>query len=419
MDPPIVHVVGAGLAGLAAAVRLAKSPFAIIIHEAAPAAGGRCRSFFDATTNATIDNGNHLLLSGNRAALAYLDAIGARGEFTGPGRCEIAFADMASNERWTIRVNEGPLPWWLLVDGRRPPGARIRDAFGALRLLWASPRAKVSDGMTCSGPLFDRLLRPFLLAALNAEPKDASASLAAATIRETLARGGRACHPLIAANGLSRAFVDPAVRLLLKRGAQIRFERRLRAIEFSGDRIASLEFEHDSRTIGDEDVVILATPAHVASTLVPGLTTPQQTKSILNGHFVIAPPPGTPPIIGIVNGMAQWVFAFPDRLSVTVSDADRFMDAPRERLAADLWRDVAALTGLADSLPSWRIIKERRATFAALPEEAERRPPTVTAWRNLILAGDYVRTGLPATIEGAVRSGDAAAAAALAHLQAR
>jgi len=419
MERPTVHIIGAGLAGLAAAVKLSRAPCAIVMHEASPVAGGRCRSFFDPTMGATIDNGNHLLLSGNHAALAYVAAIGARSELAGPGRCEIAFADMASGERWTLRVNEGRLPWWLLSKDRRPPRTRMADAFGALGLFWASPNAKVSDAMACSGPFYERLWRPVLLAALNAEPTDAAATLAAATIRETLARGGRACHPLIAANGLSRAFIDPAIKLLAKRGAQIRYERRLRAIEYSGDRVAGLEFEHDSLTIDETDSVILATPSHVAATLVPQLATPQQTRSILNGHFVVAPPPGTPPIIGVVNGMAQWIFAFPDRLSVTVSDAGRFMEAPRERLAADLWRDVAALTGLADALPAWRIIKERRATFAALPEEAGRRPPTATAWRNLVLAGDYVRTGLPATIEGAVRSGDAAAKATLARLEGR
>jgi squalene-associated FAD-dependent desaturase len=402
MKRPVVHIVGAGLAGLSAAVRLSENGAAIVLHEAARQAGGRCRSFFDETINATIDNGNHLLLSGNRAALAYLDAIGARDELTGPGRCEIAFADMATNERWTIRVNEGPLPWWLLVEERRTPGVRIFDYLGALRLLWAPKRAKLADVIACSGRLYERLWRPFFLAALNMEPKDASAALAAATLRETLAKGGRACHPLVAAHGLSRAFVDPALRLLQKRGAQVRFERRLRGIEFAADRAASLEFEHDSIALEDGDIAILATPAHVAATLVPDLATPQKTSAILNGHFNIAPPPGTPPIVGVVNGAVEWIFAYPDRISTTVS----------EKLAADLWRDIAALTNLPDSLPSWRIIKEKRATFAATPEEAARRPPTTTRWRNLLLAGDYVNTGLPATIEGAIRSGEAAAALA-------
>ena len=97
----------------------------------------------------------------------------------------------------------------------------------------------------------------------------------------------------------------------------------------------------------------------------------------------------------------------------TVSDANSLMDAPREQLAADLWREVAGLTGLSDDLPSWRIIKERRATFAATPEEDARRPVSQTKWANLLLAGDYVQNGLPATIEGAIRSGEAAARLAL------
>jgi len=112
----------------------------------------------------------------------------------------------------------------------------------------------------------------------------------------------------------------------------------------------------------------------------------------------------------------QWLFAYPDRLSVTVSDAGALIDMPREKLAADLWREVAGLTGLSDELPSWRIIKERRATFAATPEQEALRPPSQTQWSNLLLAGDYVRTGLPATIEGAIRSGDTAARIAMERI---
>ncbi len=222
----------------------------------------------------------------------------------------------------------------------------------------------------------------------------------------------------MAANGLSRAFVDPALRFLQKRGAQTRFERRLRGIDFSSDRAANLEFEHDAVALDEGDLVILATPAHIAATLTPDLSTPQQTSAIVNGHFNVTPPPGTPKIIGVVNGTVEWVFAYPDRISTTISGADRLIEAPREKLAADIWREVAALTNLPDALPSWRIIKEKRATFLATPEEATRRPKTATGWANLLLAGDYVDTGLPATIEGAIRSGEAAATLAREKIEA-
>ncbi len=85
------------------------------------------------------------------------------------------------------------------------------------------------------------------------------------------------------------------------------------------------------------------------------------------------------------------------------------IEAPRELLAQKIWADVAKLTGLGEELPPWQIVKERRATFAALPQENAKRPGAQTRWRNLFLAGDWTATGLPATIEGAIRSGNRAA----------
>jgi hydroxysqualene dehydroxylase len=147
----------------------------------------------------------------------------------------------------------------------------------------------------------------------------------------------------------------------------------------------------------------------VAATLVPGLMTPGEFRAIVNAHFRIDPPPGLPAIMGIVNGTIEWLFAFAHRLSVTISCADRLLDVPREPLAHTIWQEVADVADLPRALPPWQIVRERRATFAATPAEDARRPGAVTAWRNLFLAGDWTRTGLPATIEGAVRSGNRAA----------
>jgi uncharacterized protein with NAD-binding domain and iron-sulfur cluster len=109
--------------------------------------------------------------------------------------------------------------------------------------------------------------------------------------------------------------------------------------------------------------------------------------------------------------MSEWLFAYHDRLSVTISSADQLMDQPRHELAETMWREIALLTGLpAAPLPRWQIVRERRATFAATPAEAARRPPARSRYVNLVLAGDWTETGLPATIEGSVRSGFGAAA---------
>ncbi len=140
-----IHVIGAGLAGLAAALRLAPHGREIFIHEAAPQAGGRCRSYFDATLGMVIDNGNHLLLSGNHAAQAFLREIGAEDRLVGPETADFAFIDFANGARWRLRPNDGPIPWWVLSSQRRVPDTRIRDYFAPLALLKAAKGTPIAS----------------------------------------------------------------------------------------------------------------------------------------------------------------------------------------------------------------------------------------------------------------------------------
>jgi squalene-associated FAD-dependent desaturase len=404
-----VHIVGAGLAGLSAAVSLAGRGARVAVHELARHAGGRCRSYFEPALGLTIDNGNHLLLSGNQAALALLETIGSADMLIGPEEAEFPFADLASGARWLVRPNRGPLPWWIFSDARRVPGTRAADYIALGRLLLPAGSRRLDQVMPCSGRLYERLLRPVFLAALNSDPPGASAALAGAVVRETLAKGGSACRPLVARDGLGAAFVDPALAYLKRRGAEVRFDHPLRALDLADDRVRALDFGEDKIDLGEGDAVILAVPGWVAPLLIKELPAPKTYNTILNVHFKIPPPPGFPRILGVLNATIEWLFAFPDRMSVTVSAADRFLEAEREPLARDIWREVAALTGLGGELPPWQIVKERKATFAALPDENARRPGPSTRWRNLVLAGDWTATGLPATIEGAIRSGHRAA----------
>ncbi len=278
-----------------------------------------------------------------------------------------------------------------------------------LRLLRAAPGATIGDVIDCKGPLYDRLIGPLLLAALNTEPPPSSATLAAAVIRETLVAGGRSYRPLFARDGLSAAFVEPALRFIEANGGAVIFGQRLRALTFEADRVTALDFGDESVALSPGDAVVLAVPPVVAASLIPDLTTPSEFRAIVNAHFRIVPPAGLPPMTGIINGTAEWLFAFPDRLSVTISSADRLLDTPRVQLAALIWREVAAVAGIAAPLPPWQIVRERRATFAALPGEDAKRPGPQTRWSNLLLAGDWTATGLPATIEGSIRSGNRAA----------
>ena len=408
-----IHVVGAGLAGLAAATRLAAGGHDIVLYEASPQAGGRCRSYFDSELGCRIDNGNHLLLSGNHAALAYLARIGAVATLDGPPVPLFDFCDLASGERWTVAPGPGRLPWWIFDQRRRVPGTGALDYLRTVSLARAGADHTVPDCLAVDSVLFRRLWQPLAVAALNTEIETASAALLWRVMVESFGAGGAALRPLVPRDGLSESFIDPALAFLARHGASIRFGTRLRAVTLAEDRVASLDFDGGPVALGAEDRVILAVTAPIATRLLPGITAPSEFRAIVNAHYRVDAPAGKPLFIGVVGGTAEWVFRKTGILSVTVSAADRLVDEPAERLAALLWRDVAQAYQLGDrALPPWRIVKEKRATFAATPAELRRRPPAVTQWPNLFLAGDWTATGLPATIEGAIRSGETAAAKA-------
>jgi len=408
-DPGTIHIVGAGLAGLAAAVQLAPSRRPVVIHEATAQAGGRCRSYYDQATGMTIDNGTHLVLSGNTSVLSFLETVGSESGLQGPAEAEFSFADLATQERWTLRIGEGRIPWWIFDKARRVPQTGLADYLPLARLLYMSADRRLEEVMECAGPVYERMLAPLLLAALNIEPRRASSQLAATLIRETLGQGGKACRPLLAQGGLGKVFVTPAVDYLQSHGIQIRFEDELQGIRFLGKRAVQLEFTSGVTPLGRHDAVILALPPHAAKKLVPSLPAPTQFRGIVNAHFRIDPPTAMPAMLGVINGTSEWIFGLEGRIAVTISDAERLFDEPRPALAERLWKEIVALTGLPPALPPWQIVRERRATFAATPEQNALRPPAETAWHNFFLAGDWTATGLPATLEGAVRSGFRAA----------
>jgi phytoene dehydrogenase-like protein len=209
-----VHVVGAGLAGLSAAVTLASRGVSVVLSDAAKQAGGRCRSYHDAMLDMVIDNGNHLVLSGNQAVGRYLRAIGAEDRLSGPSRAEFPFFDLATGRTWTLRPNDGPIPWWTLAAGRRVPGTRLGDYLAVATLMRRHPGRRIDEVLPCHGLLWEKFLRPVLVSALNTAPEEGSADLAGAVMRETFAKGGSRIRPRVATPNLAAAFVEPALRRL-------------------------------------------------------------------------------------------------------------------------------------------------------------------------------------------------------------
>lgn len=416
-----VHIIGGGLAGLSAAVELAPQA-QVTIYEAGPVCGGRARSFYDRNLETTIDNGNHLLLSGNAYSFRYLDLIGARGTLKGPGKPIFPWYDLEDSLGWCLRLSKGKIPFWLLNHRARVPGMTLKEVFILTRLMKAGPEKTVAECLD-GGEFTRRLLAPFAISALNTDIESGSAALLGNIIKKTLAQGGQACCPWTAKNGLSETFVTPALSYLEKFHCQVLLGDRVVSLNGENGRLVSFTTTDGVVTLDPEDSVILAVPAPVAGSLLPDLVVPTMFESIANAHYrlpytlKLKGSVGEAGFVGLVGGMSEWLFIHDDVLSVTVSAANRYTDYSNEAMLDVIWEEITqALNTVIEGVlplttPASRLIREKRATFAATPEQNKRRPGASTAYANLSLAGDWTDTGLPSTIEGAIQSGLAAVGA--------
>ena len=416
-----VHVIGAGLAGISAAMHARALGAEVIVHEQTGHAGGRARSFMDAKLGCEIDNGNHLMLSGNASVLKLCALLGSSDELARPDAARFDFYELDSGLRWALELDDGPLPLWLFDAARRVPGTSVPDYLKGLKLLFAG-NASVDRLFNDGGSLWRRFWEPFAVGVLNTEPDEAAARLLLPVIRETLARGGRFSTPMVARRGLSHVFAHPFEKAAARDGKlDVRLSHGLNGLEVSAGRADVLKFDDGDIVLDDDSKVILAVSPWAARALMPALMTPGRFSPIVNVHFRLEAgrmPREAPLLRGVLGGVSQWVFRREDVASVTISAAHGLVNAEAAEIARRVWPEVARTLGIDDApQPAFRVIKERRATFAATPAELARRPGPETGLANLILAGDWVDNGLPATIEGAVRSGETAARIALEHAQ--
>ncbi len=401
-----VHVVGAGVAGLVAALALARAGAAVTLHEAAPSAGGRCRALPDGT-----DNGTHALMGANHAALRFLDAIGARAGWIEPEPAGLPVLDLADGA--ARRIAASPLAW--RDPALRPPGLTAGGLVALLRMALPLTDRPVAEALAKHPALLRGFVEPLTVAALNTPATEASSARLGQVLRRI--GGSGAARLLVARDGLGPDLVAPALAALHAAGATVRFGRRLRAMTTAEGRATALHLNEETLSLAEGDAVILALPPWETARLIPGLKVPERHAPILNLHFAH---PGDGPVrfLGLVGGLAQWVLVRPSGVSVTVSAADAETEETAEALAPRAWAEIrraAAAFGLPgpwpDAPPPCRAVKERRATprhGVGIPPHAPRRP-----MRNMALAGDWTWPGLPATIEAAARSGEAAARAIL------
>jgi len=395
------HVIGAGVAGLVAALRLADQGRAVMLHEATPVAGGRCRALPDGT-----DNGTHALMGANHAALRFLADIGAREGWVEAEPEGLPVFDLADGS--ARRIAASPLAW--RDPAKRPPGLSASAFAALLRLALPIGDRPVAEMMAAHPALYRALIEPLTVAALNTPGHEASSARLGVVLRR-LGRPG-AGAVLVAREGLGPDLISPALGALQKAGVTTRFGARLRAMTEAEGRIIALHFGDDSISLDPRDQIVLALPPWEVARLIPKLRVPERHAPILNLHFAHQTA-GPVRFIGVLGGLTQWVLVRPSGVSVTVSAADAEVEEQAPDLAPRAWAEILAAVkafGLPgewpESPPAMRAVKERRAT----PRHAVGMPPQPPRqiYRNLVLAGDWTWPRLPATIEAAVLSGEAA-----------
>lgn len=397
-----IHVIGAGMAGLAAAHALALAGRHVTLHEATPGAGGRARALPDGT-----DNGTHALIGCNRAALGFLDAIGARQHWVQPEPDGLPVLDCADGSARLVALS--PAGWWQAT--RRPAGVSWGGVLAMMAMALPTRDRTIAQAMAAHPEFLRGFVDPLVIAALNTPSAEASTHRLGQVLRRLGAPG--AARLYVARRGLGPDLVEPALAVLAAMGTTYRGNSRLRAIAVADGRASALNFQDNDVTLGADDRVVLALPPWEAQRLLPGIPAPDAFAPIVNLHFTIASP-GPVRFLGLLGALCQWVLIRPVGVAVTVSAGDAEAEQDVAELAPRAWAEILRAVRAFHVAGDWpeapppcRVVKERRATPRQRPGPIPTPPRRPLS--NLALAGDWTWPHLPATIEAAICSGQAAA----------
>lgn len=428
-----VSIIGGGLAGLSAAVFLAENGFKINLFEASPKLGGRVYSFFDKTSGLKIDNGQHILASWYKNTFEYLKIIGSFEKLKFQNHLEVKFADI-SGRKFRLKASKLPPPLHLAGGIMKYDALSLKDKLAVIRLVNFIKKNKISEAELTeynTNRLFelsrqtDKAInyfwKPFIIAVFNAEPQNTSAFMFADMISTGfLKKGG---SELVLPDGfLSDIFTEPAGKYLESRNAGLKINNGIKEIKLQNNSVTSITAEDNSEI--KSDFYICAVPffnlqklfnadnplmkdADLKSSPIVNihLKYDKEIGNILNSGFA-----------GLLGTSSQWVFKVKnDQVCVVISSAKQIAEKSIEEITEIAKNDlISCFPELKHyNITASRVLKEMRATFVPDSYSLKNRPGTKTNFKNLFLAGDWTDTGLPATIEGAVKSGKTASNAIL------
>jgi len=399
-----IAVIGAGYAGMAAAVSLAQGGARVTVFESGPVPGGRARRVL--AQGQTLDNGQHILIGAYATLFGLMRTVGVPANAVLRLPLALRYADGFALQRG----RSGLLGALLLARG-----LPWRERLGAVRFMLALRKMEFRLAEDCSvqrllerygqqGRIGHYVWKPLCVSALNTPPERASARVFLVVLRDTLAGDAESSDLVLPRVDLSRLFPEPAAAWLGAHGGELRCESPVRDL---GELRAAF------------DAVILAVGPHQVKALAPELALDFEYQPITTCYLQYAQSIRLPfPMLGLAHGLVQWVFdrgilnGENGRLAAVISAQGDHQQMTQAELAQSCHRELAmALESLPE--PEWtRVIAEKRATIAV--DSGLARPRTETALPGVFLAGDYTDPEYPPTLEAAARSGVRAAQRALA-----
>lgn len=417
-----VIVIGGGFAGLSAAAYLAKNKFKVTLLEASPKLGGRAYSFLDKETNSVIDNGQHILMGCYHETLKFLSLIGAKENFHFQKRLEVNFVKEGF-QVLPLRSFSFVYPINLLIALLRFEAISFSERIGLLKvfieLIFLSSdkfsNMNIKNWLEKekqSQNVQDAFWRILAVGALNTNIEKASAKMFIDILKQIFLKGNKSATIVLPKYGLSESYCKNAEKFILNNEGEIILSEPVEKIIISDGMLA--EIHSSNQAFLDFDFVVSAIPAFSLARIIDDETNfifPDfKYSSILNIHLWLKQNILPDGFFGLINSPLHWVFNKGTHLNIVISDASELLNKSDEDLI-EMVKDEMKKFFLLDSklISGHKIIKEKRATFIPSSDIIDKRPAQETQIKNLILAGDWVDTSLPSTIESAVKSGKAAA----------
>jgi squalene-associated FAD-dependent desaturase len=413
-------VIGSGLAGLTSAAYLSYNGFQVEILEASPKPGGRAYSFKDTETGSIIDNGQHIMMGCYKETLKFFKLIGAQENLIYQDRIKVNFVKENFN-LVPLHASSLPYPLNLLSALLNYKALTFSDRLLLLKFFIKLPFTSLNSIKDLT--VYDWLIREnqnenirkalweiLAVGALNTNIKKASAASFAIILREIFFRGNKAATIILPKYGLSETYCSNALKFIEKHSGKINFSEQVTGLKTSNGKVT--EIETTNKRITDFDFVISAVPLYALEKIFPEYKPGIELEysSILSIHIWLKENKLADDFYGLINSPVHWIFNHQDHLTLVISDADDLIDKSKEEIYEMAAGELEKYIKIGrNKITSYKIIKEKRATFVPSKLLFNNRPKQATDYKNFFIAGDWVDTGLPSTIESAVKSGKIAA----------